>query len=351
MERILADGGVSERTELSKVAERTKIPGYSLGLLDVMRKTLEAFGGKYIRIQRLNTLENIRPLAAWQPVTVDFNSFVAEPYYRSGLWAVHRGSDVKLKWEYANATKVTLPVDIKETMADKTIIDSFRMGSGKIIREVTYKVDKPISIDSSAEISVRGRRPNKLTQTFPVGILDYRLKPIEEYPVLGAENITGPWTDDWLDWMSRADRFSVDYMLMVSFLSSWSFTQRGFSREGNIWYKNHDETQSVTIELVFKNPFPPPASLAVESLGGSPPVLYTTYEDRTRFSLVGVGKPLSAVEIPGGETAIHRFTASIPDWSYGEVVMWMPYALRAGSTKYPVMEISYPFRIGRIIAS
>lgn len=274
---------------------------------------------------RVHSLRNrrmdFRPLSLLKPIRIKSSTLIL-PSPRLGYEGVpYLFPDSVINWavEYENTARIRLPFGYEQEIDG--VFESGRqvlLGKRSIEISVPFTVTEAKSFTVSAVAIFRGRFADSVLKTFDIGLLRYKLKPVDEYPEDGLnEDLTGIGGVEGLKRTWRdAEKPSGD----LSAYFSWSWA--GFYPFRGIFFRPPEIYPTFLGIWGIRNNLPR-TYVTVDILTPTPGVVY---EDENHITWIGGG--VKRVSIPPTTTRTYTFSQSFPPWMYGRILIlnavWTP---------------------------
>jgi len=168
--------------QFPRVRTRTPLSARAVGFLKSSR---------YARNRRWNSFADIRVLSRLKPFYVDSSDLLAP----RGSFVVYKdvhvfkyGTETIFRARYIGTLRKPSAAKVIQTIgADKRVVRVIYPTRGYYDCEVPHKIDYVGTTKATAEIRWR-LRGDLQVKNFEFGLFDDRYKPVDEYPVLGADN-------------------------------------------------------------------------------------------------------------------------------------------------------------------
>jgi hypothetical protein len=216
--------------------------------------------------------------------------------------------------------------------------------------EVSRSVSEPGHITCRAVSKPRPEMPVRyiidryrlyaeLSQTYPVGVLDDRYKPISEYPVSGTYNavldVSYRWRVENRVYPSPPAEVVFDN-LSVSYLSGFVLYEGKYYKDPSV-----NNTVRVTARVVNRSSY----TLTARHYGL---VVAVLYEDDRHVSQVNVSVSFPDITLSPDASRSYHFDVNLPAWAYGKVAVAHALRFYRGGTLFWTGGPLYCFEVFRL---
>lgn len=266
---------------------------------------------------------DLRPLSLLKSVRIKSSRLIlpSPALGYEGVPYVFPESIVKWTVEYENLARIRLPFSYEQEI-DGVIEEDREVLLAKKSMEVSlpYTVTEPTSLSAIALVIFRRRFADFVQKTVDIGLLKYKLKPVDEYPapegfsedltaIGGVEGLKKIWRD--------AEKPGADVSAYMRW-PSWG----GFIPYFDTLFRPPNTYPSFYITWGIRNNLPR-SYVTVDILS---PMLGVVYEGENHITWVGGS--IRRVSVPMGTTREYSFSQSIPPWMYGKILIlnavWTP---------------------------
>jgi len=271
------------------------------------------------RIRRRSVTNILRKAA--RPLTRNVKLVAIEKTDFSGYRAIYRGAyiavygdEVSYRAWFKNRVAIPLVAKTEINLEEaKKIIHVLFMPMAVYESELRYTVERPEYLRASASaVSETGLfRYDRINETFTVGVLDDRYKPVGEYPVSGVDNAVLDLTYDW-----RVANLIYPLPLPegLSFDTMSVSIRSGLLNYAGKFYKDPTVNNVVRAAARIRNNTG--STITVRHWGFPLSVLY---EDRRHVSQVNIDVSFPERRIPHGGSYSYYIDFNLPTWAYGHI--------------------------------
>jgi len=184
------------------------------------------------------------------------------------------------------------------------------------------------------------RLANSASQSYPVGLLDPRPKPVSEYPVSGVDNaeLMSPYS-----WSVGYSVYPTDVPPGL-YIGGLSVEYRsGFVEYAGRYYRDPATNNTVRVRARVTNTTGYTLTLRNYGL-----VVSVLYEDNIHVSQAVVDVSFPERTLAHGESHSYYLDVNIPTWAYGRVAIAHAIAFYRGNTLFWVGGPFYRIEVGRL---
>jgi len=270
---------------------------------------------RYFRNRRWNSLIEVKPLGRVKPFFVDeanlllprdrfvryLDALVTE-YGVRGIWRARYVSNIR------GVHRASVRQSVGPEVRKVTVI--FPRKDSYLNYEMDFDVVRAETLTCTGEIRWRGRIDSQV-KNYEIGLFDDRYKPVDQYPVPGADNTELDLVYDFrvqnliypeplLD-RTRIEGMEVEY-------------EAGFVEYRGKMYRNPHVDAQMRFRWEFHNDRDKPLTLVH---WGMP--LSVLYEDNLHCSQINVDITFPDRTVDPRKSVRYEFTTVIPLWAYGRV--------------------------------
>lgn len=268
---------------------------------------------EYSRSNVLNKIRStIRPLSFLQPVRIEDARLVGyRATYQNAYISVY-GDELSFIADFRNTTSRPVTAECRQSVDGKrSDVTVFFMRHAPYRLEIKYVVEEPKEVSQIAEVKKLIFIQERITHSYPIGLLDDRDKPVAEYPVPNVDNAV----------LDIAYSFSVTNLIYplplpdgLSIKDMSVNLVSGFLLYEGKLYKDPLRDNTVTLRWTLVNNT---GSILTVSHWGLP--LTVLYEDNRHVSQIDVDVTISDRTISTGNSTTYSFNFNLPDFCYGKV--------------------------------
>lgn len=263
-----------------------------------------------------NSLNLVRPLRVIKSVDIEKTEFSGYRFVGSSAYITKYGDELSYRAHYKNLTPTPVTGKITQSMGpreDKMIV--LFMPYAPWSFESKHAISDPQYLECSSEVLALAGvfRYDRVTETFPVGLLDDRYKPVGEFPVAGADNAV---LDIAYDWRIQNTVYPTPLPSGLSFDSMSVSMVSGFYPHEGKYYK--DPTTENRIRASARVVNLTGAAIGVTNWGAPLSVLG---EDNRRVAQINCDISFPARDIPNGGAYSYSIDMNLPGWCYGKVAL------------------------------
>lgn len=272
---------------------------------------------KFVRDELKNSFNTIvRPLRVIKSVDIEGTRFSGYRFTSSSAHIIKFGDELSYRVDYKNlrATPVTGKITQRMGRKEDKITVLF-MPFAPYAFESRYALSEPQRLECSSEVLALAGifRYDRVTETFPVGLLDDRYKLAGEYPVAGADNAV---LDIAYDWRVQNLVYPTPLPSGLTFDSMSVSMVSGFYPYEGKNYKDPATENRVRVAARIVNRTG--ATIRVTHWGMPLSVLY---EDNRRVSQINADISFTSRDIPNGGTYNYPIDLNLPRWCYGKIAL------------------------------
>jgi len=263
-----------------------------------------------------NELALVKPLAIRKAVVITGANFSG---YRTTLRNAYIGKyGDTLKFTVNYESQLTRPTMAKLVQrigdVEKTMHVLF-MPRAPYTLSVEKTLTDPASLRCSASVTSELGifRYDSISQTYNVGLFDDRYKPVEEYPVSGADNAR---LDIAYSWRITNLVYPTPLPEGLTIDSMWARFQSGFLSYGGKYYKDPGTNNIIRVGARIRNITG--AKITLKNWGFPLSVLY---EDNRHVSQINVNVSFPDRTLYHGQLYSYYLDIPLPTWCYGKVAL------------------------------
>jgi len=275
-------------------------------------KTLE-----YSRDSRRNAIADVRVLSRLgKPFYVDQSMLLAP----KGSFVIYKnvhvfkyGTETIFRARYISSLYTVSKAKVTQTIGeDKKVVTVIFPPRGYYDCDLPHRITRVGKETATAEILWR-MRVDRQVKEYNFGLFDDRFKPVDEYPVAGADNAELTLSYDF----SEANL--VYPTPLPSGLRITNMSVRfasGFVLFQDKYYKDPQMNNTVEFSWTLVNDTSYP--LTVKHWGLPISVLY---EDSRHVSQVNADISVSDRSVPAGSSTRYTYSVNLPAWAYGHIAL------------------------------
>lgn len=262
----------------------------------------------------LNTV--VRPLRVIKSIDIEKTEFSGYRFTSSSANIIKLGDELSYRVDYRSLRATPVAGEITQRMGakeDKILV--LFMPYAPWFFESRYALSEPQRLECSSEVLALAGvfRYDRVTETFPVGLLDDRYKPDGEFPVSGADNVV---LDVAYDWRVQNTVYPTPLPPGLSFdLMSVSVVSGFYPYEGK-QYKDPAVENRIRVGARIVNN----TGAAIRATNWGAP-LSVMGEDNRHVAQINCDISFPARDIPNGGTYSYSIDLNLPTWAYGKIAL------------------------------
>jgi len=262
------------------------------------------------------SLRLLKPLSFLKSVSVKDLSITGYRASFRDAYVCEIGDELRLTAFYKSNSPIPVTADTihrVDRVEEKITVLYMPFGEFKI--EIPYKVPSPVNISQWAGLIRWGRiKIDESSKSYPIAIPEYRIKPMEEYPVPDVHNAILPPEFSWV-WNPPPTFYEPFFWIIEEHLPmSVSVSFSGFIEYRGRLYKDPGVNNRITLSWVITNRTDRPATIGHDGL-----FIYVWYPDMRAISGVEADVSFPTTVIPPEQSRSFSISANIPEWAYGRI--------------------------------
>jgi hypothetical protein len=263
-----------------------------------------------------NSLNLVRPLRVIKSVDIEKTEFSGYRFRSSSAYIVKYGDELSYRVHYKSLRATPVTGKVTQRMGPrKDVIIVIFMPYASWSFESKYQISDPQYLECSSEVLALAGvfRYDRVTETFPVGLLDDRYKPVGEFPVSGADNVV---LETAYDWRVQNTVYPTPLPPGLSFDSMSVSMVSGFYPYEGKHYKDPATENRIRASARVVNGTG--ATIRVTNWGAPLSVLG---EDNRHVAQINCDISFPARDIPNGGAYSYSVDLNLPTWCFGRVAL------------------------------